>query len=196
MKLSSVPISLLRQYCFCPRIPYFVLAKNIQPVETPWMKQGVSYHERQTFLNKRRSLDKYGLGENIHLEHKIPLRSSLLKLHGICDAMLFQEDNPLAIVEFKTRSKDKLNLGEIIQMTAYCMICEIEFNQEFPFGYVLSGEQGKIKPILIHSDMKQRVLTIRDQIIQQCDDCLLPESSANNNQCGQCEYINFCADRL
>ena len=196
MKLSSVPISLLRQYCFCPRIPYFVLAKNIQPVETPWMKQGVSYHERQTFLNKRRSLDKYGLGENIHLEHKIPLRSSLLKLHGICDAMLFKDDQPMAIVEFKSRVKTKLNMGEIIQMAAYSMICEVEFGRQFSFGYILSGDKGKVKPVSINPETKLKVLQVRDALIAQCEECLLPDSSASILQCGQCEYLNFCADRL
>lgn len=196
MILSSVPVSLLRQYCFCPRIPYFLLVKGIQPVETPWMKQGESYHEKQTLLNKRRSFERYGLDGNIRIEHRVSLRSELLRLHGICDAMLFKDDQPMAIVEFKSRVKTKLNMGEIIQMAAYSMICEVEFGRQFSFGYILSGDKGKVKPVSINPETKLKVLQVRDALIAQCEECLLPDSSASILQCGQCEYLNYCADRL
>lgn len=196
MILSSVPVSLLRQYCFCPRIPHFVLVKGIQPVETPWMKQGESYHEKQTLLNKRRSFERYGLDGNIRIEHRVSLRSELLRLHGICDAMLFKDDQPMAIVEFKSRVKTKLNMGEIIQMAAYSMICEVEFGRQFSYGYILSGDKGKVKPVSINPEIKLKVLQVRDALIAQCEECLLPDSSASILQCGQCEYLNFCADRL
>ena len=196
MILSSVPVSLLRQYCFCPRIPYFVLVKGIQPVETPWMKQGESYHEKQTLLNKRRSLERYDLEGNIRIEHRVSLRSELLRLHGICDAILLKNDQPMAIVEFKSRRKAKLNMGEVIQMVAYSMICEVEFGQKFPFGYILSGDKGNVKQVFIRPESKHKVFKIRDALIAQCEDCLLPSSSASSLQCGQCEYLNFCADRL
>ena len=165
-------------------------------METPWMKQGESYHEKQTLLNKRRSFERYGLDGNIRIEHRVSLRSELLRLHGICDAMLFKDDQPMAIVEFKSRVKTKLNMGEIIQMAAYSMICEVEFGRQFSFDYILSGDKGKVKPVSINPETKLKVLQVRDALIAQCEECLLPDSSASILQCGQCEYLNFCADRL
>lgn len=197
MKLYSIPVSMLRQYCFCKRIPYLVMFKGVKPAETPWMKQGATYHAEQTELNKRRSFIRYGFTDNqCYLKQNVSLKSEDLLLHGICDGLLFYENKPVAVVEFKNKTSDKLNPGEFIQMTAYSMICEDTWGTEISYGFILSGERGKVKKVPITEANKQRVLQIRNEIIQCCEECLLPDSCASERQCGQCEYLNFCADRF
>ena len=61
MNQFNLPVSMLRQYCFCPRIPYFYIARNITPVEKEWMSQGIEEHKRQEMLSKRRNLSRFGI---------------------------------------------------------------------------------------------------------------------------------------
>ena len=178
------------------RNSYYILRFNFSGIDTNGEETTILSFKREVTSSINVFVKRYGLDGNIRIEHRVSLRSELLRLHGICDAMLFKDDQPMAIVEFKSRVKTKLNMGEIIQMAAYSMICEVEFGRQFSFGYILSGDKGKVKPVSINPEIKLKVLQVRDALIAQCEECLLPDSSASILQCGQCEYLNFCADRL
>lgn len=69
----SVPVSLLRQYAFCPRIPFFYLIRNLHPPFRPWVKQGLGFHEKTQMLAKRRNLSRFGLTGEFTLEADVSL---------------------------------------------------------------------------------------------------------------------------
>lgn len=52
---------MLRQHCFCPRIPFFQLMRGIQPVGPMWLQQGLNHHVREEMLAKRRKLSRFGI---------------------------------------------------------------------------------------------------------------------------------------
>ena len=194
MRPFSVPVSLLRQYCFCPRIPFFYLVKDIKPVAKPWEKQGVIFHKRQCFLNARRRMTRFGLSDATMRSNQL-VSSELLYLHGVCDSILFSGDSPVAIVEFKSRDVACTTPGSLIQLTAYSMILEDLYNITLRQGFFLCGERGKVHQIDITNERKEQVLLVRDSIYRDCERSLLPHSCVSEFQCGQCEFINFCADR-
>ena len=106
----SVPVSLLRQYAFCPRIPFFYLIRNLHPPFRPWVKQGLGFHEKTQMLAKRRK-------------------------------------------------------GKTLR---------IEFSEE----------------------IREKVRVITQKILTDCEEALMPSTAASDKQCSQCEYLNFCNDRL
>lgn len=194
MRPFSIPVSLLRQYCFCPRIPFFYLVKDLRPIAKPWEKQGEKFHKRQCFLNARRRMTRFGLSEATIKPDQL-IASERLCLHGICDSVLFSGDSPIAIVEFKSRDVACTSLGSLIQLTAYSMILEDMYKKTFKQGFFLCGERGKVCKIDISDKRKEQVVLIRNAIYQDCEKSLLPHSCASEFQCRQCEFINFCADR-
>lgn len=186
---------MLRQYCFCPRIPYFYIVREIRPYEQIWVKQGSDEHVRQEMLMRRRNLSRF----NIHgcgvIKHNVELQSDKLNLHGICDAIL-ETGNETCVLEFKNSANFKVTTGTKVQLAAYAMLYEERARKEISRGFVLYGTKAKTYEITINSELKAKVLEIRDRISDTIRQCYIPSSAASEKKCSQCEFMNFCADRF
>lgn len=194
-KLFNVPVSMLRQYCFCPRIPFFYLLRGLQPSAPPWTKQGDHYHRREVMLEKRRKLSRFGVSqENFRIIHEVKLYNADLGFHGICDAVIFAGEQ-IVPLEFKI-AEAKPERGAILQLTAYAMLLEAREKRPIPKAFVLYGSRGKTLEVQITTEQKSAVMNVADTIRNSCDSALLPATTASDRQCSQCEFLNFCADRL
>lgn len=190
--LSSVPISLLRQHIFCPRIPFFNEVKQINPGDRPWQSQGVTFHQRQSMLTKRRNLSRFGLARGeVQLSQK--LKSTQLQCHGICDSIILT-DNEVAIIEFKLAGK-KPTKGQMLQAAAYGMVAEQQYNRPCKRIFVLIGERGKTYHYPLNKGLRSKVVQALREVQFNLTQPILPHSAATEHQCGQCEYLNFCGDR-
>ena len=57
----SVPVNLIRQWCYCPRVVYYIELTNI-PIHRPiWVKQGEDFHQLEEKLWQRRNLSRFDL---------------------------------------------------------------------------------------------------------------------------------------
>ena len=56
-----IPINLIRQYHFCPRIVYFALLTNIKPIYPRHVDLGIRYHNIQDKLSKYRKFKKLNI---------------------------------------------------------------------------------------------------------------------------------------
>lgn len=191
----SIPVSLLRQHCFCPRIPFFSLVKGISPTTNQWVSQGKEFHDQMQSLVKRRSLVHFGLEEPYNFKTNVKLKSHKWPMHGICDAVLFSNDGCTPF-EFKFYAQPRLSTGTIVQLTAYSMILEELFSTPVTRAFAITGPRQKPIPIEITDKRKHLTLVYLDKIIENGEKGLLPHSCATVNQCSQCEFLNFCADRL
>jgi CRISPR-associated exonuclease Cas4 len=190
--VSSLPASALRQHQFCPRVPYFNENRGINPSDRPWQRQGVTFHKQQEMLNKRRNLSRFNLAEG-SVEYQVHLVGKELPLHGVCDAVITANGH-LYPLEFKLFG-NKPNKGHKLQVAAYGMLLEQQFNQPVMTGFILIGTKGKTEIIDMaqwRNQVESAVIAIQANLISP----LLPHSSASQAQCGQCEYLNYCADRF
>ena len=191
---GSLPVSMLRQLIFCPRIPYIRESLGIEAGSRLWLSQGVDYQQRQQMLNKRRTLGRYNLAlDDAQIIHNYQLRSEKLGIHGICDAVI-QSPLFVAPVEFKM-SEDKPGKGQIVQLVAYGLMLAEEQHLSVENGYILYGKRGRTLEISIKS-WKPKVLALIADLHHLLAYPVKPYSSASKAQCGQCEYLNFCADRF
>lgn len=189
----TIPISLLRQYCFCPRIPYFLEVMQLQLSEKPWMRQGVDHHQRQAMLSRRRSLSRFGIAGDARIRNDVYVRSQKLGCHGIAD-MLLETDSYLYVVEFKI-SQLKPVKGHILQVAAYAIAAEEQFQKPVAGVYILYGDKGKTFEVQLSAELRQQVAITVSRISSLLNGSSMPDSAASAEQCGQCEYLNFCADR-
>lgn len=190
---QSLPASLIRQHVFCPRIPFYNEVLSINPGDRPWQSQGVSYHKRQEMLVRRRRLERFGLSEAT-LKTNISLYSEKKSLHGICDALLINEEQVVPL-EFKLSSSFQPRRGHILQLAAYGVLAEEQFGKPCVQMFILYGDKGKMHRVKLDEALRSNLTRTVDTMRENLRKPLLPASSATNAQCGQCEYLNFCADR-
>ena len=195
----SIPISMLRQFYFCPRIVFFSEFKDIQPVYGEWVNKGMDFHTRQEMLIKRRNLENLGIPKRAKLKTEIKLKSTAYNLHGVCDAAFFFVDqkgnNKIVPLEFKTSEKISFVTGAELQIAAYAMLLEEQYSCTIDEGFILYGSKGKTYSVKINKEMKNKVKNTTARITSMFEMPIIPDSSATEKQCSQCEYLNFCADR-
>jgi CRISPR-associated exonuclease Cas4 len=193
---ESLPISLIRQHCFCPRIPYFNIVLGITPPSQPWVKAGVSFHEKMAMLEKRRNLAKYGLSEDCKFKCGFSVKSRKLGIHGICDGALFSASGNIYPVEFKTGDISFIPRGHRMQLIAYALALGEMKSSSVSMAFLLYGARGKVFRQEIDDAAKRSCIRLIDEIKENLARGILPASAATERQCCQCEFLNFCADRL
>lgn len=189
--LYEVPISLFRQYTFCPRIVHFQLIRNYRPVYPYWVETGQQEHiDREKRIQKKLPRLLQRLQGRIRFQ--VPVESSL-GFHGIADAVI-ETETQLIPLEFKART-DSINRGTIRQLTGYALALEEHSEKRSPFAYILTGRRTRLQHVRI-GDVERTDFEKTLKAIQQLlDDGQLPHSSAGPARCAQCEYLNFCNDR-
>lgn len=196
MDSFSIPISMLRQYCFCHRIPYLVMIRGLQPPRGDWVQRGTDIHDYISRLLKRRDLSRLGFFGKYRIQTNVHLFSHSLGLHGICDCIITTENNELFAIEIKTgTNSNSLSLGIKAQIAAYTMLAEEQFKKTARQAFILYENRRSIT-ITIDEKLRNQTKKISTTILNDFHRGLLPSSNASIHQCSQCEFQNFCADRL
>lgn len=192
MPSSSLPASLLRQWAFCPRIPWFMEALGLSPPRPLWVRQGVEHHQRERMLQRRRRLSRYGL-EGARLVHNPSLSAPGLGLHGIPDALL-ETGYSVHPLEFKLGEAPP-GRGHELQIAAYGLLAESCFGKPCPSGFILYGARGKTREIRLTEEIRAHMFRVLAELRRSLDNALMPVTSAGTAQCTQCEFLNYCNDR-
>ena len=190
--LSNIPVNLIRQWCYCPRVVYYMELSKVAFHRPIWVQQGEKFHESEKQLWKRRNLSRFSL-EKGKIYHNLTMKSEELGLHGIVD-MAIETDTAVYPVEFKISANSKKR-GDQLQLSAYAMLLEQHFSKPSVVGF-LAGTGKVLHTININEKNRQAVIDTVKKIRQMLKRGLKPESSASLAQCCVCEYINFCNDRL
>ncbi len=188
---SSIPVNLIRQWCYCPRVVYYMELTNVDFHRPSWVQQGQDFHQLEAKLWNRRSLSRFELKEG-KIYHNLVLENKALLLHGIVD-MAIETNNAVYAVEFKITVNNKKR-GDQLQLVAYSMLLEKHFNKPSPVGFLI-GKGKALYEIKTSMERRDDVLRIRDNIQKTLTCGRKPETSATILQCCNCEYINFCNDR-
>ena len=189
---TSIPINLIRQWCYCPRVVYYRELAGAREKYPLWVKQGENFHHIEEKLWERRNLSRFKLREGIK-HYKVALRDEFLGLHGIADMVIETKDRVYAI-EYKLSASSKKR-GDILQLVAYAMLLERHFSKPSLEGFLVGS--GKVLHTIEIDDSRRKVVTsVADQIRHMMEKGMKPNSSASITQCSACEYVNHCNDRL
>ena len=187
----SIPVNLLRQWCYCPRKVYYFELTNFKVSYPLWVRQGEDFHCLEEKLWQRRNLSRFKLKEG-KLYHNLFLKNEELGFHGIVD-MAIETKDAIYAVEFKM-SADSKKRGDKLQLVAYAMLLEKKFLKPSRLGFLV-GKGKVLYTIDVDSDIRKDVLNTTLEIKKMLERGIKPESSATFAQCCSCEYINFCNDR-
>ena len=193
MRQYNLPVHLLRQYCFCPRIPYFLEVLDLPVTRPLWVRQGSLFHERQALLSKYRKLKRFGL-DDAQMHFHPDLNSEEWRLHGVADLVL-ETVQHVYPVEFKT-SFSSMSRGAIIQLIAYGEMSAEKWRKNFSKGFLLYADKGKVKEIHYNEAARHSLKKINGQVREILMTEQIPDSAASFSQCSQCEFLNYCNDRF
>jgi CRISPR-associated exonuclease Cas4 len=196
MRLFSIPISEIRQYIFCPRIPYYHLLLGINTEKPIWVKQGKEYHIEQEKLMIRRKFEKIGIKDTtLYFNHNVS--SEILGIHGLMDGFLKTDEGKIIPFENKMNNeKHHPAKSHKIQLLAYGLCLEEKLQQKIEYGFIFYGPKGKSFKIDFTDKLRIELNNKLNQLKSMLQKELLPPSSATESQCTQCEYLNLCNDRF
>lgn len=189
---DSIPINLIRQWCYCPRVVFYQELLTMAVKRPRWVQQGSDFHQHEEKLWRRRDLSRFNL-ESGERYHNLSLASKKLGLHGIADMGIETEDQVFAI-EFKLTAHAQKR-GDVLQLTAYAMLMEEHFKKTAKVGIIV-GKGKKLYKISMTNTLREAVIDTAHKIRQMLLRGLKPESDATVTQCCNCEYLNHCNDRL
>lgn len=195
---SSRPLPLsvsdLRQYLYCPRVPYF---QHVMPVPRPVtykMKHGTLQHLELDRLESRRGLRSYGLRHGERLFH-VSVSSPTLGLHGILDLVIryeWQGETRFLPVEFKYQ-EGRLHTNVRYQLTAYVMMLEEQYRTTINEGVVYQIPTHSFRWVKITEEMRTHVRKSLSAIRNMFATESFP-APISRARCADCEYRRYCND--
>ncbi|WP_243138119.1 CRISPR-associated protein Cas4 [Heliorestis acidaminivorans] len=146
----------IKQYVYCPRIPYFTYVLPVPKKISKKMDYGKEAHERLDKLEQRRNFMAYKDEELQSRQGSTNMPQGLKKFHtyiysrrlgleGKLDLHLLQGTDIFPVEVKSTRRKPGLN--HKYQLTAYAMLLEEHYNRPIRKGFfkILDPFQGKEK---------------------------------------------------
>lgn len=187
----DLTVSDVKQFAYCPRIPYYRYVMPVGRAVTYKMEHGKTAHVDLELLERRRKLRAYGLhtGER---RFGVWLVSSRLGLAGKLD-LLIVTPRALYPVDFKdTEGPPRQN--HLFQLAAYALLVEEEFGRPVDRGFIYLIPQKDIREFSLTEADKAEVLRMLGAIREAVERERLPEPTPVRSRCWDCEYQNYCAD--
>jgi CRISPR-associated exonuclease Cas4 len=86
--------------------------------------------------------------------------------------------------------------SDAMQITAYALLMEHEFNKEVPVGFINYMRVGSKKPVLINSSLREKFSEVFNELISIIYNDEIPEVVQNDKKCRACNYSELCDYRI
>ncbi len=180
----------LRQFLWCPRIVFFNRALGIRPSQTGSMKLGSKNSMKKEELLKRRSFERYGLGNAQILLGQV-LYSKDMDVSGICDAIL-DAGSEFFPIEIKTG--DVARYRHKIQLAVYGLLLN-ENGMNCSSGFILLLDKDELVKVELEGDLITQSRKLIGDCRQLLESDVIPKGTEERKKCENCEYNKFCPDR-
>ncbi len=181
---SVIDVSDVVQYLYCPRKVYFIKVAGIR-IQKPKMEEG-KRAQAEVERNIRRFAEKMG-GE---LETGIYLESQRYRIKGLLDAMV-KTDSSLYPVDVKLSRFDSVSYSWKMQLTAYALLLEENFEKSVRLGYIYIVGTRKLIEVRIEPEDRRSLM----RIIRKVEEIIGSEkypSASKSKKCSYCEVYDFC----
>jgi CRISPR-associated exonuclease Cas4 len=184
-------VSDVKQYAYCPRIPYYRYALPVERRAMFKMEHGKTEHLNLERLESRRKLRRYGLetGERLF---NLWLRSDRLALVGKLD-LLIRTPAAEYPVEFK-HTEGGVAANHRLQLAAYGLLVEERFGRPVDRGFVYLLPKDDVEVVEFAPDQRQAVLAMISAVRESVASERMPDPTPVRARCVDCEYRNYCAD--
>lgn len=188
----------LKQYAYCPRIPYYhYCLPGVRPT-TYKMEAGIRAQDGAEARERRRSLRTYGLTEGTR-HFNVSVASSQLGVSGQIDLVISHSvdgEERLIPVDYKLSRRDPGRHFKL-QLACYALLLEEVWQLPVEEGYLylIPARRAVRVPITtrLRNDVRRQLAEIR-RIVQEERMPLAP--TKHRGRCVDCEFRRFCNDVL
>lgn len=191
----------LKQYAYCPRIPFYrYCLPRIRPI-TFGMREGILSHQEEQAREERRSLRAYGMtaGERVY---DLVLRSERLGLVGRLDMAIrcaggggTAAGTEAIVVDYKlTRGKAGSHFH--LQLAAYALLLEEAWKVSVRRAFLYHMPLRQAEEILVTPALRRRVPQVVAVIHTLVGNECMPAPPTNRARCVTCEFRRFCNDAI
>lgn len=181
----------LKQFVYCPRIPYYQYVLPVRAKKTYPMERGKAVQAAVEALERRRGFRRYGVAEGKR-HFGLALHSQRLGLSGRLDLLIETKDACFP-VDFKD-SEGPVRQNHLIQLAAYALLIEDSLGIRAPTGFVYRVPVKDAIAVEIRAQdralAENAIGEIRRAVLAEA----MPEPTAVRNRCTACEFRNYCGD--
>ena len=131
----------LKQWAYCPRIPYYHHVMPVEFARTYKMERGRDVEAAVQAMEKRRGFRRYGL-ERGERRFGVWLHSVTLGLSGKLDLLIVTEDGCYP-VDFKD-TEGGVRHNHRVQLAAYALLVEEKLARPVPIAFVYLVPSGSL----------------------------------------------------
>ncbi len=187
-----LPTSMIRQYLYCPRVPYWSYCAPLDRPSTYKMHEGALHHEHVAELEERRSLRAYGITEGTR-HFGVMLRSPVLGMSGKID-MLIETPSELVPVEWKHTERGALMLHHKYQLAMYALMVEEAFGRPVRRCCVYLIPSKTVLTVPIVEGMRRYAVRVAGELRTLIQQERMPPPTPRRGRCRDCEFRRFCND--
>ena len=188
----------LKQYTYCPRIPYYQYCLPAVRPTTYKMEAGIRAQDGAEERERRRSLRAYGLAEG-ERHFNVSVASERLGVSGQIDLVIrhaVDGEERLVPVDYKLSRREP---GRHFKLQLACYALLLEEAWQLPvedgFLYLIPARRAVRVPITtrLRNDVRRRLEEIRSMVLAE----RMPAVAAKQrSRCVDCEFRRFCNDML
>ena len=178
----SVPISALEHYAYCPRQAALIHVEGYFQSNVDTVRGDLAHA----------AVNEPGTGRDRRREwvwRSLPVWSSALGLHGICDVVQFTADGPVP-VERKSGGYRPGGPADV-QVAAQVLCLREMFGAPVPVGVVFAGKDRRRHEVVVDAGLAERVRAATEQVRALYDDDRLP-APVNDSRCRRCSLREGC----
>jgi CRISPR-associated exonuclease Cas4 len=181
----------LKQWAYCPRIPYYHHVMPVEFARTYKMERGRDVEAAVQAMEKRHGFRRYGL-ERGERRFGAWMHSATLQLAGKLDLLIVTEYAAYP-VDFKD-TEGGVRYNHRIQLAAYAMIVEEALALPVPMTFVYLVTSRKLVTVPIGDKERDQVMRAVAEMRRVIDEEDMPGPTPVRARCTACEFRNYCAD--
>jgi len=193
MSEELINVTELKQYVYCPRIIYFSYVLRAHPKFYSQQMEGKIIHENITRKEIRR------IGSVIEFKNSqkifgLNLESHKLNLKGNLDCLIIKDGEYIPVdYKFMKSNKKRAWLDHKVQITAYSMLIEDNFNKIVKRGYIYYELEDLPIKVPITPSLRRLTKLIIEDIKRIKYHEILPAKTPDISKCrGGCGYLWIC----
>jgi CRISPR-associated exonuclease Cas4 len=181
----------LKQWAYCPRIPYYRHVLPVRSTPTYRMRRGRDIQAAVEALERRRGFRAYGMRQG-ERHFGLWLHSERLGVSGKLDLLIITSDACFP-VDFKdTEGGPRRN--HRLQLAAYSMLAEEAFHRPVPDAFIYLVPEKRVVELALTEADRDWVGESTDAMRRMIRREEMPPATAVRARCSPCEFRNYCGD--
>lgn len=180
-----LPVVMVKEYAWCPTIPWIIANKLVEPPPTPSMLKGLREHRSRDVLERVAKMMGYKCPE---IEKHVVDRRR--RVYGVVDILAPREQE---LVEVKIRAT-RLGRHQLAQLKVYALLA-------WSNGYrVKRAHIATLEGALETLEVDQRTLLEAEDLVEKTWKAVEspdpPPVCQPVEKCGYCRYARLCPNRV